>query len=142
MPLEYYVQREVNKGLYVVARIFILLLLNCSAWGLALPKSCLSRHTNLFLHLCRQFRKSYAQELNCELPSQFARVPSIQACTIGSWAGRQAFCHASAKSESSSSSSASPPPLLTSLSSSPSSSVSHALLFFEGRKSRKTTTTM
>ena len=41
--------RDSLRGLYVVARIFFLLLLNCSAF--ALPRSCLAKHTCLLVHL-------------------------------------------------------------------------------------------
>ena len=42
--------REVNKGLYVVARNFFLLLLNCSAWP-CLGPAWQVIDTNLYLHL-------------------------------------------------------------------------------------------
>ena len=41
--VQWEIYRGGNKGLYVVARNFFLLLLNCSA----LPGSCLARHANL-----------------------------------------------------------------------------------------------
>ena len=41
--------RNSLKGLYIVASIFFLLLLNYSAW---LAGSCLAKHTSLLVHLC------------------------------------------------------------------------------------------
>ena len=56
--------REENYGMYMVSRNLFLLLLNFSA--LALPGSCLTRFTNLFLypvqHICQPEQQLVASQ--------------------------------------------------------------------------------
>ena len=77
-----------NKGLYVVARNFFLLLLNCSAWPCLGP--CLARQTNLYFPLCtRRSSASAFDPLKC-FKSNFALLLRFQGNPAGAGAADMA----------------------------------------------------